>query len=184
MTGPSSSYSCLRALYSSAHVVASVIYTDIRRPPILVDALLLLVTALVNNGSAVRYCTSLFVRTTRHQATSNTYQTNKPSHNNKSVFPLRVTDADAAIYPNHIASFSKRAAPLSQMSARTSAAGREASPLPQPNTTSPTNEAQMKQSKKLSMSGKLFRLDSPAKSVKPTTPTSQRINGEGEHNCG
>ena len=41
MTGPSSSYSCLRALYSSAHVVASVIYTDIRRPPILVDALLL-----------------------------------------------------------------------------------------------------------------------------------------------
>lgn len=164
-------------------VVASVIYTDIRRPPILVDALLLLVTALVNNGSAVRYCTSLFVRTTRHQATSNTYQTNKHSHN-RSVFPLRVTDADAAIYPNHIASFSKRAAPLSQMSARTSAAGREASPLPQPNTTSPTNEAQMKQSKKLSMSGKLFRLDSPAKSVKPTTPTSQRINGEGEHNCG
>jgi hypothetical protein len=42
----------------------------------------------------------------------------------------------------------------------------------------------MKQSKKLSMSGKLFRLDSPAKSVKPTTPTAQRINGEGEHNCG
>jgi hypothetical protein len=33
------------------------------------------------------------------------------------------------------------------------------------------------------MSGKLFRLDSPAKSVMPTTPTP-RINGEGKHNCG
>jgi hypothetical protein len=72
------------------------------------------------------------------------------------------------------------------MSARTSAAGREASPLPQPNTTPQTNETQMKQSKKLSMSGKLFRLDSPAKSVKPTTPTAPRTNanGEGKHNCG
>jgi len=67
--------------------------------------------------------------------------------------------------------------------ARTTAAGREASPLPQPNTTPTINEGQMKQSKKLSMSGKLFRLDSPAKSVKPTTPTAH-LNGEGKHNCG
>jgi hypothetical protein len=40
----------------------------------------------------------------------------------------------------------------------------------------------MKQERK-KLSGKLFRLDSPAKSSKQTLPVP-RINGEGKHNCG
>lgn len=100
--------------------------------------------------------------------------------------PQPTSNAAAATHLSHITSFSKRAALPSQMStfARTSAASasREASPVPQTNSTNAVNEAYMKQERK-KLSGKLFRLDSPAKSSKQTLPVP-RVNGEGKHNCG
>lgn len=66
--------------------------------------------------------------------------------------------------------------------ARTSAATRESSPVPQNNTSNAVNEAYMKSERK-KLSGKLFRLDSPAKGAKQTAPT-QRPNGEGgKYSC-
>lgn len=92
------------------------------------------------------------------------------------------TAFDAALGPTRITSFSKRASPSVQMSAlaRTSAASRESSPVPQPSSPNAANDAYMKSERK-KLTGKLFRLDTP-KGGKPPAATP-RVNGGEAGTC-